>query len=123
MYNGDMLQNYSTSRNLAKELNLVEPSLAGLFFEISKFTGRYKRKGDFLFAEMQEVWVFWGKLQRQLKTNFFMLANLATLLVSLLILITELIKSFQDSIFEFSVAESSLGTTQNLTPRLLQSPF
>lgn len=123
MYNGDMLQNYSTSRNLAKELNLVELSLAELFFEISKFTGRYKRQGDFLFSKIYDYRYMWGKWQRQIKTNFFMIANVTTLLVILLILVTELTKSFQDSIFEFSVAESSLGTTQNLVPRLVQSPF
>lgn len=123
MYNGDMLQNYSNIRNEVKKVGSAEPSLAFLFFEISKFTGRYKRKGDFLFDEMHEVYVLWGKWQRQIKTNFFMIANVTTLLVILLILVTELTKSFQDSIFEFSVAESSLGTTQNLVPRLVQSPF
>ena len=117
-----MLQNYSTSRNLAKELNLVEPSLAKLFFEISKFTGRYKRKGDFLFSEMFDYRVLWGKYESKLKSKFSII-DFIGLMIILLVAINAITKSFEDSIFDFSEAETSTGTSQNLTPRLVQSPF
>lgn len=118
-----MAINYTSTKKTVKKLALSKSTLSMLFVHVKSFSSRHISRSMFESWLESRAEAYNDRGCEEFVKQAFSFTSLLSLPLILLLVITNLITSLLNSTFEFSSAETATGTTQNLAPRLLQSPF